>query len=175
MKRIILIMTGLILFGAQVASANHLFYMTIKGQKQGLIKGDGIGRMWLDKISGDGYTYSVISPRDPQSGMPTGQRMHKPLVVIKEVNKSSPLLANAIFTNENLLTVNLEFPKTDASGVETVFYKITLTNANIAELHQFLTADGKLMEEIAFTFEKIDMTNVSGAITAGDNWETRVQ
>jgi hypothetical protein len=28
--------------------------------------------------------------RDPQSGLPTGQRMHKPLTVTKDVNPASP-------------------------------------------------------------------------------------
>jgi hypothetical protein len=34
-----------------------------------------------------GWTYSVVSPRDPQSGLPTGKRMHKPVDV---AGKPSP-------------------------------------------------------------------------------------
>lgn len=39
--------------------------------------------------------HSIVSPRDPQSGLPTGQRMHKPfrIVVSGAVDKSTPLLA----------------------------------------------------------------------------------
>lgn len=36
------------------------------------------------------YECSVVSPRDSASGLATGKRMHKPLVITKEVN-SSPL------------------------------------------------------------------------------------
>jgi type VI secretion system (T6SS) effector Hcp len=32
----------------------------------------------------------VVSPRDPASGLPTGKRMHKPFVITKEIDKSSP-------------------------------------------------------------------------------------
>ena len=34
----------------------------------------------------------AVSPRDPQSGLPTGQRMHKPFVITKEIDKATPLL-----------------------------------------------------------------------------------
>lgn len=36
---------------------------------------------------------SVVSPRDAASGLPTGKRQHKPMVITKELDKSSPLLA----------------------------------------------------------------------------------
>jgi type VI protein secretion system component Hcp len=32
--------------------------------------------------------------RDPQSGLPTGKRMHKPYTVTKQVDSASPLLMN---------------------------------------------------------------------------------
>jgi Type VI secretion system effector, Hcp len=36
---------------------------------------------------------SVVSPRDAASGLPTGKRQHKPMVITKELDKSSPVLA----------------------------------------------------------------------------------
>ena len=32
----------------------------------------------------------VTSPRDPASGLPTGKRMHKPIVITTTIDKSSP-------------------------------------------------------------------------------------
>jgi hypothetical protein len=32
----------------------------------------------------------LASPRDPASGLPTGKRMHKPFVITKYIDKSSP-------------------------------------------------------------------------------------
>jgi hypothetical protein len=37
-------------------------------------------------------TYAIVSPRDAQSGLPTGKRMHKPLTIMKETDKASPVL-----------------------------------------------------------------------------------
>ena len=33
----------------------------------------------------------IVSPRDSASGLPTGKRMHKPLVVTKRIDKMVPL------------------------------------------------------------------------------------
>ncbi len=34
--------------------------------------------------------HEIVSPRDAASGLPTGKRMHKPFVITKELDKSSP-------------------------------------------------------------------------------------
>jgi type VI protein secretion system component Hcp len=41
-------------------------------------------------------THAVTSPRDAATGMATGKRMHKPITITKELDKSSPLLAKAV-------------------------------------------------------------------------------
>lgn len=38
------------------------------------------------------FDQEIISPRDAASGLPTGKRMHKPFVITKELDKSSPML-----------------------------------------------------------------------------------
>lgn len=40
--------------------------------------------------------YDVKSPRDAASGLPTGKRMHKPLMIRKEIDKATPLLFKAV-------------------------------------------------------------------------------
>jgi len=39
------------------------------------------------------FEQEIVSPRDAASGLPTGKRMHKPFVIIKELDKSTPMLA----------------------------------------------------------------------------------
>ena len=36
------------------------------------------------------FDQEIVSPRDAASGLPTGKRMHKPFVITKELDKSSP-------------------------------------------------------------------------------------
>ncbi|MBJ6727149.1 type VI secretion system tube protein TssD [Geomesophilobacter sediminis] len=180
MKRIILALTALVLFGAQtVWAGGHPIYLSIDGSKQGKFKADvataakeRVSAAIGGKISADGYTHSIVSPRDPQSGLPTGQRMHKPLVIIKEVSACTPQLYQAMFTNENLKTVAIDFIGPDAKGVDTVVQTITLSNASIASVHQFVTAEGKVMEEITFVYGKLQIDNKEGKTSASDDWES---
>ena len=36
------------------------------------------------------FEQEIVSPRDAASGLPTGRRMHKPFVITKELDRSSP-------------------------------------------------------------------------------------
>jgi type VI secretion system secreted protein Hcp len=156
-------------------------YLKLKGQKQGDIKGSVTQKGREGKIMVIAVSHEIISPRDAASGLPTGKRMHKPFVITKEIDKSSPLLYNALVNNENLTDWELQFWQPSATGQEKQHYSIALTNANIASI-EFRMANNKhpdLMkfaeyEEVAFTYQKITWTWNDGGITAMDDWESPV-
>jgi type VI secretion system secreted protein Hcp len=106
-------------------------------------------------------SHEIVSPRDPQSGLPTGKRQHKPLTIRKEIDKSTPLLMRAIFTNQNLPTVTVNLNGPDGKVEATV----KLTNASVADHVQ----QGST-ETVSFTYQKITWTWVDGGITAEDDW-----
>ena len=158
-------------------------YLNLKGQRQGEIKGSVTQKGRENKIMVIAVSHEIISPRDPASGLPTGKRMHKPFVITKELDKSSPLLYNSLVNNENIPDWQLQFwtpqlKATTGSGNEVQHYTVKLTNANVASI-AFRMANNKhpdLMkfaeyEEIAFTYQKIEWTWTDGGITAGDDWE----
>ena len=160
-------------------------YMYAKGQKSGQIKGSIIQKGREDSIGVIAVMHSIISPRDPQSGLPTGQRMHKPMVVTKELDKSTPILYNVLCTNENLTEVVLKFwtPQIKAAqgtGSEVQHFTIKLTNANIASIdfrmanirHPDLVKFTEY-EEVSMTYEKVEWTWNDGGITAIDDWLAR--
>src|SRR6185312_3475864 len=94
-------------------------YAKIKGHKSGPIDGSITQKGREKSIGVIGVSHSVCSPRDPQSGLPTGQRMHKPLVITKELDMATPLLYNVVCTNENLSSVIIDFwspQKSNAAG-----------------------------------------------------------
>ena len=157
-------------------------YLKLKGNKQGEIKGSITQKGRENKIAVIAVTHDIISPRDAASGLPTGKRMHKPFVITKELDKSSPLLYNILVHNENITEWELQFWQPSATGAEKQHYSIKLLNANIASI-DFRMANNKhpdLMkfseyEEVAFTYQKITWTWVDGGITAEDDWEAPVQ
>jgi type VI secretion system secreted protein Hcp len=132
-------------------------------------------------------SHSIVSPRDPQSGLPTGQRLHKPFVFTKELDKATPLLYNIICTNENITSAIFKFwsPQksiaTQGTGSEFQHYTVELTNANIAS-YDFRMANIRHpdlvkfaeYEEVALTYQKIQWTWNDGGITAADDWQARI-
>jgi type VI secretion system secreted protein Hcp len=160
-------------------------YAYLKGQKSGQIKGSCIQKGREDAICVIAVSHSIISPRDPQSGLPTGQRMHKPFVFTKETDKSTPILYNVLCTNENITEAVFKFwtpqiKATTGTGSEVQHFTIKLTNANIASIdfrmanirHPDLVKFTEY-EEIACTYEKIEWTWNDGGITAIDSWLER--
>jgi type VI secretion system secreted protein Hcp len=157
-------------------------YLKLKGQKQGDIKGSVTQKGREGKIMVIAVSHEITSPRDAASGLPTGKRMHKPFVITKELDKSSPLLYNALCNNENITEFELQFwtPQTGAvggAGTEKQHYTVKLTNASIADI-KFTMLNNKnpeLMryaeyEEIAFTYQKIEWIWNDGGIMSTDNW-----
>ncbi|HEY2910570.1 MAG TPA: type VI secretion system tube protein TssD, partial [Gemmataceae bacterium] len=131
---------------------------------------------------------SVISPRDMASGLPSGKRMHKPIVLTANLDQSLPLLYNALCQNENISKWELQFwspqtgnDRTSGVGSEVQNFKIELTNASICSI-DFRMVDNRNPElmkypeffEVAFVYQKIVWTWVKGGVTASDDWEAPV-
>ena len=157
-------------------------YLTLTGQKSGPIHGSVTQKGREQSILVFAASHQIISPRDAESGLPTGKRMHKALVITKELDQSTPLLYNVLCTNENITKWTLKFwaPNVKAAqgvGSEAQNFTIELTNANIASI-DFRMPNNKLpesaklseYEEIAFTYERITWTWTQGGVTASDDW-----
>jgi type VI secretion system secreted protein Hcp len=145
-------------------------HMQATGQKQGAILGSCTVKAREGTSVVVGVSHSIVSPRDAASGLPTGQRMHKPLVITKYLDKATPLLYAALVNNENLPTVTLRFYRPDAANRPVVYYTVQLVNANIASIDEVFPNT----EKISFTYQKIIWTWTEGAITAEDDWEAPV-
>jgi len=161
---------------AQAAPGASVF-VSITGQRSGVIRGEVIqkGREGLHQVLDIDMT--VVSPRDAASGLATGKRQHKPLMIIKRVNAGSPQLFAAIATNENLPVVRIDFWEANrlgtagGSGAEVQTQTITLQNANIASWRQYMHPELGLIEEVQFTYQKITIENKPGKTSGQDDWQ----
>jgi type VI secretion system secreted protein Hcp len=161
-------------------------YLTLKGQKQGDIRGGVTQKGREGSILVHAVHHEVVSPRDAASGQAAGKRVHTPLVITKELDKSTPLLYQALVANETLSEFTLRFWRADlgtgtgpgaGGGAERQNFTIKLTNASIASI-DFQQPDNRNpelaklaeCEEIAFTYQKIEWTWVDGGVTASDDW-----
>jgi len=170
---------SLLLTGA--ASAAETQYLFLKGQKSGVIKGGVTVKGQEGAIQVDSISHEIMSPRDVATGLPSGKRQHKPLVLTVRMDKSFPILYNVLVMNENLSQVELRVlaPTTNGTGAVSLQRKVVLTNANIADIKQY-TVDGTNgsanydVLQISLTYQKIEWTWVDGGITAMDDWEAPV-
>jgi type VI secretion system secreted protein Hcp len=156
-------------------------YVTVQGSRQGQLKGSAMGPGRQGQIECIGFTYSVQSPRDANSGLPTGKIERMPVTIVKYLDGASPQLLQAAYANEDLKTVTIEFTRKGMDGRMAVFQTIRLTNATISKLSQFggVSSPDKLipnnlpMEEISFTYQKIEIDNTESKTSATDNWNAR--
>ena len=149
------------------------FYVTIEGTKQGKFKGDVQRKGRKEQIAGLAFDYEVTSPRDASTGQATGKRQHKPVTITKHWGAATPQLFQALVTNEVLKSVLIEFVKPSPGGEEHVYHKIKLTDATISDIHQHANADTHELEDISFTFRKIEIENVDGKTAAADDWSSK--
>ena len=154
-------------------------YLTLVAARQGPIRGSVTQKGRENKIQIIGVSHEIVCPRDPASGRPTGKRMHKPLVVTKQLDRSSPLLHQALTTNENIVEAKIEFWTPSPTGQERQHYTVRLVNATISGISFKLpnVRNPKLAklteyEDVSFTYQKIEWTWTDGGLSAADDWET---
>jgi type VI secretion system secreted protein Hcp len=151
-----------------ISREGKTFYIQVEGQKQGKFKGESNTRAgWIE---GRFFSYQLNQLIDSSSGMPTGKRRHAPLSIAKLIGAASPLFFSACANSENLKSVILEFTQKDSDGNEKTAYRIRLTNAHIASIHQF-TEYGQEMEEISFAFKKIEEDSLLANTMSMDDWD----
>jgi type VI secretion system secreted protein Hcp len=157
-------------------------YLTLTGQRQGPIPGSVTLPGHENSILVHTYSIEIDSLFDPASGQALGRSTHTPIVILKELDASSPLLWSACAGNETLVSWALAFwsAAQDANGaaVENQIYTIRLTNARISSIREFLpdsrdaaTTNYPVQQEVSFTYQKIEWIWTAGEVTSEDSWQ----
>lgn len=153
-------------------------YVKIKGSKQGQFKSETTA-----KAPGAGaipvvrFASTAQAPRDVATGQASGKRQWQPIRITKEWGASSPLLLNALTTNEVLSQVVFEFWRADPTGKEQLHYRITLQNAFVSSISASYDRTGPTtapfagheLEDVEFTFQSISVEDVADKSQAADN------
>ncbi len=162
---------------AGVARAESvLIFVTIEGTRQGKFRGESLRQGAADRIEALSVSYEVQSPRDVATGQASGKRQHKPVAITKEWGPATPQLFQALVTNEVLKSVLIEFVAVGRDGRSEVAHSMRLTNATVAHLRQFTEKEQaglRPLEEVSFTFQKIEINNNRGRTAAMDDWTAR--
>lgn len=174
-RRLVMFAVCLALAVSAAAQERVSFYVTITGRKQGSLKGESLSAAHRNQIQGLKYLYQVTVPQDSATGMATGRRQRTPVTFTKEWGASSPQLYQAMATNE-LLNVVFEFVRIGPDGREQVFQRVTLTDAGIVAIKQYINrpedgaaADPRALEDISLSFRSMEIQNLPGNTTVIDN------
>ena len=122
--------------------------------------------------------HELIAPFDATTGAATGARQHRPLTVLKAIDKATPGLHTALTTGQNLRTAVLDFYRIDpATREERKYYTIALSNVRIVGIKtmmptSFLPENESYqhMEEVRMVYESIEWNWLPDDIVARDHW-----
>lgn len=165
-------------------------YVTLVGTKQGLITAgtfteDSVGNIYQegheDEALVQAFSHEIIIPRDPQSGQPTGQRVHKPLMITKVYDKSSPLIFNALTSGERLSECTIKWYRTSAAGVQEHYFTVKLEDAIIVDVKAYMPncQDPAMshfthLEDVYMTYRKIVWTHEVAGTSGSDDWRAPI-
>jgi type VI secretion system secreted protein Hcp len=165
-------------------------YISIRGKTQGnLTQGaftaDSVGNVYQegheDQILVQEIEHKVTTPTDPQSGQPSGQRVHRPFVFTCALNKSVPLLYQALATGEMLPEVKTDWYRTSTDGRQEHFFTTKLEDATIIDITTVLPhaqdsskSGYTQLVRVALAYRKISWTHDVAGTEASDDWRKPV-
>lgn len=122
--------------------------------------------------------HEIVQPYDPATGAATGVRQHRPLTVLKVIDKATPGLHKALVTGQTLKTAILDFYRIDpATRREMKYYTITLKKVRIVGIKtmmptSFLPENEAYghMEEVRLVYQSIEWNWLPDGIVETDEW-----
>lgn len=156
----------------------NLIYMTLNGQLQGAISA---GCSSLASIGNKAQLIHLdqILIYELSHGLTRNQNVnHQTVVIRKPVDKSSPLLNKAITENE-ILTCNFDFYRTNRAGVNELYYKLKLIDATIKDIRlsspdSLNNPGGQPTESVSFTYNSVSWEHCLAGTSAYSLWHSRV-
>ncbi|UDQ75667.1 Hcp family type VI secretion system effector [Pectobacterium brasiliense] len=155
-----------------------IIYLKINGERQGLISAgassvDSIGNKYQSGHEDEIFIYELMN----QFTRLESVSLH-PVDIRKPIDKSTPLLAQALNDKEKL---NCEFLlyRTSSLGGHEAFFKISLKDAIINDIryfypHSLTDNDGQPQENVSFKFSSITLEHVIARTSSYMLWSDSI-
>ena len=121
------------------------------------------------------FAHSVHAPADRVTGQLMGGRAHRPLIIEKEIDRSSVLLNLAVVRGQTLASAEFRWYRTNDAGKEEEYYNITLGNVKVASISpkvpnikEVATAHRNHFEIVEFRYEEIAWSFLDGNLRFKD-------
>ncbi|MDX8001249.1 Hcp family type VI secretion system effector [Xenorhabdus sp. Reich] len=157
---------------------SYMIYLSLNGKKQGLISSgcstlDSIGNRYQKGHENQIQILSLNHAVSRQQNV-----SHQPIQFIKPIDKSSPLLAMAIDSNESM-DGSFIFYRTSQAGQLELFYEVKITEATIIDIsciypHSINDHDMMPYEKVTLNYKSITWNHITAGTSAYSIWEDRV-
>ncbi|WP_061959482.1 Hcp family type VI secretion system effector [Cupriavidus pauculus] len=126
------------------------------------------------------FDHGVHLPTDSNTGKLTGTRVHKPVVLTKETDASTPYLYKAVTKGQTLQAVEIKWYKIDDSGKEQEYFNTRMENVKVVgvtprmlDIKNPAFEKHNHLEDIELRYEKITWAYKDGNIIHDDSWNER--
>ena len=146
----------------------HLYLKANGADIHGESSQHSLGRQ--DSIECVYYEQEVMTAREAGSGVASGRRQYKPLMIRKRIDKSTPLIAKALVENQ-VIEAEFKFfrPNPTGDGTTEQYYTVVIKQGRVNSLKQYVpdtivpaTSTEPPMEEVSFVFHTISWKTKSG-------------
>ncbi|MBW7982478.1 Hcp family type VI secretion system effector [Enterobacillus tribolii] len=166
-------------------------YIAITGKTQGNITAgaftaESVGNIFVqgheDEMLVQEFDHIVTVPTDPQSGQPSGQRVHKPFRFTVALNKAVPLLYNALASGEMLPTVEMRWYRTSVEGKQEHFFTTKLEDATIIDIdckmphcQDVSKAEFTQLIRVSLAYRKVTWEHTTAGTSGADDWRAPIE
>ena len=96
----------------------------------------------LGSIELKSFSHAITIPVDPHWGKLTATRVHRPITIVKEFDKTSPLLYRAVCEGRTLKKATVKMYHILESGIEAEYFNIILENVKFTTVAPYLSPGG---------------------------------
>lgn len=163
--------------GSSVSGEGAIAYMQISGNSQGVLEGDVTESGKEDLHAIFAIDHEIEIPRDSMTGLPTGQRIHKPLSVTTHLSPSVPKIYQMCTFGEQG-SVEIHYWRTDDRGQDEHYFTIKLDDAIIMNMSHYkpmtILPENETygdMITLSFSYSAISWIDELTGIETRDDWK----
>jgi type VI secretion system secreted protein Hcp len=124
-------------------------------------------------------THGLDAPVDHHTGRLMGMHSHRPMMIEKEIDRSSPLLYQSIVRGQTLRSAVLRWYRTSEAGIEENYFTMSMKDVKVASISPKLMnikehqhAHRNHFEIVEFRYGEITWNYHDGNLLFADTWRT---
>jgi type VI secretion system secreted protein Hcp len=124
-----------------------------------------------------GFKHGMHAPADGVTGKLLGSRLHMPVMIEKEIDRSSPILYLALARGQTLQSAEIKWYRVDDSGREVEYFNMMMRNVKVvsvmprvANIKEDAALAYNHIEQVQLRYEAIVWRYLDGNLQHHDAW-----